>query len=93
MGGFTVTAAQNTHYSFPAGSDMDVRFKSLSCRFDLPGRSIACTGDAGPSAAVEQLAKGANLLVSGMIDVEGTVRGVRRSYHGPMVLVHDLDQY
>ena len=40
IGGFAVSAVQNTHYSFPAGGDMDRRFKSLSLRFDLPtGRS------------------------------------------------------
>lgn len=74
-----VTARQNTHYSFPAGSDMDKRFKSLSFRFDYPGRSIAYTGDTGPSPAVEELAKGADLLVSEMIDIDRTVGAVRQN--------------
>lgn len=75
-----VTARQNTHYSFPVGSDMDKRFKSLSFRFDYPGRSIVYTGDTGPSPAVEELAKGADLLVSEMIDVDRTVGAVKQNH-------------
>jgi ribonuclease BN (tRNA processing enzyme) len=70
LDGFTVTAAENTHYSFPRGSDMDRRFDSLSFRFDFPGRSIVYTGDTGPSDAVTALAKGADLLVSELIDAQ-----------------------
>lgn len=73
LDGFTVTAAENTHYSFPRGSDMDKRFDSLSFRFDLPDRSIVYTGDTGPSDAVTALAKGADVLVSELIDA--TVAG------------------
>ncbi len=76
--GITVTAAQNTHYDFAPGSPDDQRFKSLSFRFDLPGRSIVYTGDTGPSEAVERLAKGADLLVSEMIDLEMTVATIHR---------------
>ena len=50
-----------------------------SFRFDLPDRSIVYTGDTGPSASVEQLAKGADLLVSEMIDVDATVAIVHRN--------------
>ena len=70
LDGFTVTAAENSHYSFPAGSDMDKRFDSLSFRFDLPDRSIVYTGDTGPSDAVTALAKGADILVSELIDAQ-----------------------
>ncbi len=70
LDGFTVTAAENSHYSFPPGSDMDKRFDSLSFRFDLPDRSIVYTGDTGPSDAVTALAKGADVLVSELIDAE-----------------------
>ena len=79
LSGLAVTAAQNTHYSYTAGSDMDRRHKSLAFRFDLTGRSIAYTGDTGPSAAVEKLAKGADLLVSEMIDVQHTMQNVARA--------------
>jgi ribonuclease BN (tRNA processing enzyme) len=68
LDGFVVTVAENSHYSFPKGSDLARRFGSLSFRFDLPGRSIVYTGDTGPSDAVTALAQGADLLVSELID-------------------------
>ncbi|RVT39131.1 MBL fold metallo-hydrolase [Sphingobium algorifonticola] len=77
--GFTVTAAQNSHYDFAPGSTQDRNYKSLSLRFDVPGRSIVYTGDTGPSAAVEKLAQGADLLVSEMIDMGGTMANVARN--------------
>lgn len=76
--GVKVSVVQNSHYSFAPGSDLDRRFKSLSYRFDLLHRSIVYTGDTGPSAAVDALGKGADLLVSEMIDVGATVAEVRR---------------
>lgn len=75
----TVTVRNNSHYSFPAGSDLAQRFESLSFRFDLPARSIAFTGDTGPSPAVEELARGADLLVAEMMDVDDTIALVRRN--------------
>lgn len=79
VGPMTVRTRQNTHYDFAKGSDMDARFQSVSLRFDLPDRSIVYTGDTGPSSAVEELATGADLLVSEMIDLDATVAAIRRS--------------
>ncbi|AIT82238.1 beta-lactamase (plasmid) [Novosphingobium pentaromativorans US6-1] len=79
LGDIAATARQNTHYSFDPGSEADKHFKSLAFRFDAPGRSIVYTGDTGPSPAVEQLAAGADLLVSEMIDVDRTLDNVRRN--------------
>lgn len=70
---FRVRVAQNTHYDFPAGTPEDQAYKSFSYRFDLPDRSIVYTGDTGPSPRVEQLARGADLLVSEMIDIDATL--------------------
>lgn len=67
---FTLTVAENTHYSFVKDSDMDKRFASLSFRFDLSNRSIVYTGDTGPSDAVTALARDADLLVSELIDAK-----------------------
>lgn len=92
--GMTVTAAQNTHYDFAPGSVEDRNYKSLSFRFDLPRRSIVYTGDTGPSAAVEKLAKGADLLVSEMIDMAGTMANVaRNSPNMPPEAKRDLEQH
>ncbi|GGD46275.1 MBL fold metallo-hydrolase [Erythrobacter arachoides] len=79
VGSMQVRARGNTHYSFPAGSDLADRFESLSFRFDTPARAIVYTGDTGPSAAVEELARGADLLVAEMMDVAHTVAAVRRN--------------
>lgn len=78
LGATHVTAAKNTHYTFPAGTAEDRKFESLSLRFETPGRIIAYTGDTGPSAAVEKIAQGADLLVSEMIDFDRTVADIRR---------------
>lgn len=74
-----VSVAQNTHYDFTPGSVEERNYKSFALRFDLPERSIAYTGDTGPSPAVERLALGADLLVSEMIDMDATMDRVARA--------------
>ena len=76
--GFSVKAVENSHYSFPEGSAEAKSYKSLSYRFDLPERSIVYTGDTGPSPSLTELAKGADLLVSEMMDLHGTFARIRR---------------
>lgn len=58
-----VTAVENSHFSFHKGSDFG-KHKSYSYRFETPDRVIVFTGDTGPSDAVTELAKGADLLIS-----------------------------
>ncbi|MFE9687226.1 MBL fold metallo-hydrolase [Streptomyces sp. NPDC006285] len=64
IGQVQVTAAQNSHYALEG----DTHSQSLSYRFETPDRSIVFTGDTGPSANVERLAAGADLLVSEITD-------------------------
>ena len=78
MGDMKVTAVANTHYSFPVGSEEARDFRSLSFRFDMPGKSVVYSGDTGPSKALTELAKGADLLVTEMIDVDFTIANIRR---------------
>ena len=78
LGDMKVTAVANTHYSFPAGSEEARDFRSLSFRFDMPGKSVVYSGDTGPSKALTDLAKGADLLVTEMIDVDFTIANIRR---------------
>lgn len=82
INGMSVTVRSNTHYSFAPESGLADRFESLSYRFDLPGRSIVYTGDTGPSVAVEELARDADLLVAEMMDVDNTIAAVRRNSPG-----------
>ena len=56
-----VQAIENTHFAFhKTGPDS----KSYSYRFQTPDRVIVFTGDTGPSEALTELAKGADLLVA-----------------------------
>ena len=58
-----VTAVENTHYAFHKGPAAG-KFKSYSYRFETPGSVLVFMGDSGPSDAVTELAKGADLLVT-----------------------------
>lgn len=60
----TVTAIENTHYAL---TTFATEQKSYALRFDSADRSIVFTGDTGESTAVEQLARGADILVSEMV--------------------------
>jgi ribonuclease BN (tRNA processing enzyme) len=75
--GFKVTAAENSHFRMPEGNTARPEGISLSYRFDLSDRSIVYTGDTGPSQAVVALARGADLLVTEMIDVDRVLGGLR----------------
>lgn len=83
IGTIAVTAATNTHYSIAPTNPDYSRIVSLSFRFDVPrekgrpARAIVYTGDTGPSAGVEQLAKGADLLVSEIMEPEAALAQLR----------------
>lgn len=64
-----VTAVENSHYAtMPINRRPTGAARSFAYRFDTPDRSFVFTGDTGPSAAVEQLAAGADVLVSEVLD-------------------------
>jgi ribonuclease BN (tRNA processing enzyme) len=65
-----VTAAENTHYQLMAAK-YRARMKSFAYRFETPYGAIVFTGDTGPSAAVQKLATGADVLISEVISVAG----------------------
>jgi ribonuclease BN (tRNA processing enzyme) len=58
-----VTAVENSHFSFHEGLAAG-KHKSYSYRFETPDRVIVFTGDTGPSDAVTELAKDADLLLT-----------------------------
>jgi ribonuclease BN (tRNA processing enzyme) len=66
-----VTAAENTHYQLMR-AEYHATMKSYSYRFETAYGAIVFTGDTGPSAAVEVLAKGADVLISEVEDLEAT---------------------
>ncbi|WP_238366140.1 MBL fold metallo-hydrolase [Mesobacterium pallidum] len=74
--GLRITCCENTHYRAEAEIGQP-GYLSLSLRFDALGRSIVFTGDTGPCAGLEAFAKGADLLVGEMMDVDLTMSRVR----------------
>ena len=74
--GTRISCCENTHYR----SEDQFRNKgpvSLSYRFDMPDRSMVFTGDTGPCRALEDLAKGADLLVGELIDADIVINHLR----------------
>lgn len=75
-----VTAVENSHYDTiavehrPAGAS-----RTYALRFDTPDRSIVFAGDTGPSDAVVELAKGADILVTEVMDMDTTLKGLAQS--------------
>jgi len=78
LGNVAVTAAANSHYALWKGKGAAP--VSLAYRFDAPGRSIVYTGDTGPSDKVQALAKGADLLVSEIMDADTAIATIRREH-------------
>lgn len=91
--GLAITSAANSHFDHD-GPLADNPPVSLSYRFTLAGRSIAYTGDTGPSAATTSLAKGADMLVSEVIDLERTIADIQahRKDAPPQMLI-DIRQH
>jgi ribonuclease BN (tRNA processing enzyme) len=58
-----VTAVQNSHYALMSPGDR-AQLKSYSYRIETPHGVVVFTGDTGPSEAVAQLAKGADVLIA-----------------------------
>jgi ribonuclease BN (tRNA processing enzyme) len=71
-----VTAAENTHYQLMR-AEYHATMKSYSYRFETPYGAIVFTGDTGPSAAVEALAKGADVLISEVEDLDAAEKNLR----------------
>ncbi len=78
-GAVTVRAVENSHYGTmhldPGEHGVN---RSYSYRFDMADRVVVFTGDTGPSVAVEQLARGADVLVSEIIDIDAIIAGLKR---------------
>ena len=68
-----VTAVENSHFDFHEGPAAG-KHKSYSYRFETPDRMIVFTGDTGPSDAVTELAKGADLLISETSSCQGRMQ-------------------
>ena len=73
-----VLAIANDHFHFAPGSVEQRVSRSYSYRIESRGRTMVYTGDTGPSANLELLARDADLLVTEVIDMPLTVERLRR---------------
>src|SRR5215475_5857263 len=73
-----VTTIENTHFAFHKGAAAG-KHKSYSYRFDTPNRVIVFTSDTGPFDGLDELAKGADLLVSEANSIEQRMQDLMRS--------------
>lgn len=82
-GTIKVTAVENTHYRYIKSSSPSFGIdRSYSYRVQTPDRVIFFTGDTGPSDEVARLAKGADLLISEVMDVPATMKFMREKFSG-----------
>lgn len=79
-----VYAAENTHFHFGAGGNAAKKFKSYSYRFQTPDRVVVFTGDTGPSDAVAELARGADVLVSEVISADDYLQAMTALARAPL---------
>lgn len=85
-----VTAAENSHYQLLPAKYHAI-MKSYSYRFETPYGSIVFTGDTGRSAAVEALAKDADVLITeveNLPSIDDDVRGIGNAGHADMLMEH-----
>jgi len=74
-----VLAITNDHYHFPPGSAAAATARSYAFRIETAGRTIVYTGDSGPSAHLQTLAAGCDLLVSEVIDMQAMAAALARA--------------
>ena len=74
-----VTAVENTHFNFPPDSPGYGKYRSYSYRFETPGRVVVFTGDTGPSSALIELAKGADVLVTEVTSADDVIEVFKKN--------------
>lgn len=79
----TVWALENSHYS-EFEVEPPEQTKSYSLKFILPDRTIVFTGDTGPDQRLAEFAKGADLLVSEVINLDQTLAFLQKRYGLPL---------
>jgi ribonuclease BN (tRNA processing enzyme) len=74
-----VIAVENTHFHFQPEDPAHGKYRSYSYRFETPNRVVFFTGDTGPSDAVTDLAKGADLYVTEVTTPEDVVEVFKKN--------------
>lgn len=79
-----VFAVRNSHYSaVDAGKSSYGAAETFSYRFETKSRSFVFTGDTGPSRAVVELSRNADVLISEVVDLEKIKRFAKARYKAP----------
>jgi len=90
----TVTAVENSHYAtIPSDRRPLGSARSYAYRFDTPDRSIVFTGDTGPSEAVTQLARGADILVAEVMDMDYTLSQLSQLFNTPAAQLRPVTEH
>ena len=76
-GNVKVTAVENSHFAFHSGEAAG-KHRSYSYRFETPDRVIVFTGDTGASNLVNEIAKGADLLLTETVSVQDRIELMTR---------------
>lgn len=74
-----VLAISVAHFHLPPMMTLDPAPRSYAFRIEAGGRVFVYSGDTGPSENLETLAKGAQVLVSEVIDLEAAAASVRKT--------------
>jgi len=74
-----VIAVENTHFNFPQETPPYGKYRSYSYRFETPGRVVVFSGDTGPSEALIELAKGADVLVTEVTSADDVIEVFKRT--------------
>jgi ribonuclease BN (tRNA processing enzyme) len=89
----TVTAVENSHFNFPPGSPAYGKYKSYSYRFDTADRVIAFTGDTGPSDALTEMIKNADVLVTEVGSPQDLIELRRRTGRWDVMSPKEQEEY
>jgi ribonuclease BN (tRNA processing enzyme) len=85
-----VLSVTNDHYHFATGSPEYRYSRSYAFRIEAGGRTFVYTGDTGPSTHVVKLAKGADILASEIIDMDGVRETLQRLGNIPRPVMEGL---
>ncbi|HYL23108.1 MAG TPA: MBL fold metallo-hydrolase [Burkholderiales bacterium] len=74
-----VTAVENSHFNFAPDTPGYGKYRSYSYRFETPGRVVVFSGDTGPSEALTNLARDADVLVSEVTVFDDVIELLKRN--------------
>lgn len=85
-----VLAVTNDHYHFAPDSPAAKFSRSYSFRIEAADRIYVYTGDTGPSKNLEKLAKGADMLISEVIDLDKMAKILKRAPDLPPAMLPNM---